>query len=199
MTAFVYKRRTALDHYLRLLGFAVKADTYENVLDTLGKGIQKAVDRISVDQDDDAVVDYEAEIIENMLGTAFVVCQAQANAVLQAALKIPAQAMKGHEIRKLGPRFDTDYSKVEILWALANYFKHRDEWGRSMWSNPAKREKSTVETIKAAGLTPGSSGNLRDGAKALGNVSFADVWMFYGIVRDWSEKVSEHIRIQNGR
>jgi hypothetical protein len=199
MVAFVYKPRTALDHYLRLLGFAVKADTYESVLSSLGEGIKNAVDHIELEPDDDGVVDYEAEIIENILGTAFVVCQAQANAVLQAALKIPKQTMKDYEIRKLGPRFDKDYSKVEILWALANYFKHRDAWGRSMWTNPGRLEKSTIEAIKAAGLTPGSSSNLRDGAKALGNVSFTDVRIFYGLVRDWSEKVSEHIRMLNGR
>lgn len=199
MTAFVYKPRTALDVRLRLLDFAIKADTYENVLNALGRGIREAVGRTESVSDDDAVIDYETQIIENMLGTAFVVCQAQANAVLQAALNIPEQTIKDSEIRKLGPRFDKDYSKVEVLWALANYFKHRDEWGRSMWSNPGNREKLTVDAIKAAGLSVGSSGNLRTGAEALGNVSYTDVGVFYGVVRDWSENVGEHIRVQTGR
>ena len=199
MTAFVYKRRTALDVRLQLLDIAIKADTYENVLSALGRGIREAVGRVETGPNDDAVIDYETEIIENMLGTAFVVCQAQANAVLQAALKIPGQTMKDYEIRKLGPRFDGNYSKVEVLWALANYFKHRDEWGRSMWSNPGKREKSTVDAIKAAGLSVGSTGNLRMGAEALGNRSYTDAGVFYGVVRDWSEKVGEDARRLTGQ
>ena len=64
---------------------------------------------------------------------------------------------------------------------------------------PGNREKSTVHAIKAAGLSVGSSGNLRDGEEALGNVSYTDVRKVYGVVREWSEKVCENIRIQAGR
>ena len=197
MAAFVYRGRTALDIHLRILDYAVTADTYETVLNALGGGIRKSVGRIDSDPDDDGVVDYETDIIENMLGAAFVVCQAQVNAVLEAALKVPQQTRKKHEIRKLGPSFDTSYSKVEILWALANYFKHRDEWG-TKWSNAGSREKLTVDAIKAAGLSADSpGGNLRTGAEALGNASpYSDVEIFYRVVREWSEKVREDIRIR---
>jgi hypothetical protein len=29
---------------------------------------------------------------------------------------------KAHEVRAIGDRFDTNYSKIEVLWALANYY-----------------------------------------------------------------------------
>jgi hypothetical protein len=70
MAAFVYKRRTALDFTLRLLDFAIANDSYESVLAALGTGIREAAKRIENAGDEEAVADYETEIIENMLGDA---------------------------------------------------------------------------------------------------------------------------------
>ncbi len=61
-----------------------------------------------------------------MLGVSYVVCQAQITAVVQAALNVPDHGLNARGVRALGPRFNDDYSRVEVLWALANYFKHRD-------------------------------------------------------------------------
>jgi hypothetical protein len=42
--AFVYKRRTALDVWLKMLDYAVDADTYERVLLELGGGIRRSAE-----------------------------------------------------------------------------------------------------------------------------------------------------------
>jgi hypothetical protein len=94
----------------------------------------------------------------------------------------------------MGPRFDARWSKIELLWALANYFKHRDEWSSHSWTDPKGPEQHTVPVILAAGLKPGSTGNLRRGAEALGNSDYADMSVLQTVIREWADQVREAIR-----
>jgi hypothetical protein len=206
MTDFVYKRPLPLSIPLRLLDYAIKADTYESVLSALGSGILAAAKRI--DRGGEEVADYEVEIVENLLGVAYVACQQQINAIVHAVLRLPDAhtvlhlAERGPSARVLrdhGPRFDSNYSKAEVLWELANYFKHRDEWPRDTWTNPPTRTEHTLRVIMATGLSGGSAGgNLRTGAEALGNTNYSDVEMFQEIIRSWAAEVRENIRDKFG-
>lgn len=199
--------------YLHLLDGAVSDDTYERVLATLGAGVKTAANKIdaaanSGDPDTiEIVTDIETEIVENLLGAAYVVCQTKITAVVQAAIKARRQILKesssfitfgdrAEQVRRLGEPFDCNYSKIEVLWQLGNYFKHREEWdlvktdeGRD-W-NPSGNTKRTITVIKAAGLSLGSTGNLRTGADALGNNEYSNMMAFTKIISDWSEYVRE--------
>jgi hypothetical protein len=175
--AFASKRRTALDLNLRVFERAVAADNYEIVLATLGIGVLELSHRIRSTDTQGPIVDYETQTIEDMLGAAYVACQGQINAVVRAALKIPGQTLGETELRALGPRFNPEYSKNEVLWALANYFKHRDEWSKDTWDKPPKR----------------SNENLRAGAAALGNKQYCEMAVFNRIVQRWSAHVREHV------
>lgn len=208
MSTFVYRGRTALDVHVRLLDYAIGAATgaYQDDLVTLGAGVRKAAQRIDrAPRDDDAYIADETQVIENMLGTAYVVCQNQITAVVQAALKVadgaPTVAIfdgakRESGVRSLGPQFGHGLSKVEVLWQLGNYFKHRDEWDPVAWDGG---NRFTVDAIKAAGLEPLNSGNLRNGAEALGNTEYADMSVFQEIIRSWSEDVRKHILAELGR
>jgi hypothetical protein len=201
-----FARRTNASILLRLLDYAVDNDTYARVLRTLGTGIKIAAGRIETaarqgpDDYADAVVDEETEIIESLLGTACVLCQTPITAVTQAALQARRQGLrdgrtflaftdKSHEVRTLGDPFDTNHSKIEVLWALGNYFKHRDEWTRSTWTKPTGLAAFTVPLLLAAGLAPSSTGNLRTGAEALGNSDYSNMSVFEGIVQNWANEV----------
>jgi hypothetical protein len=181
-----YKPRSAAQIRFRLLRYAIEDDTCEGVLGVLAEGVTTAAARIEraeeqgPDEFAEAVADDEIRIIEGLLGAAFIVCQTQITAVTEAALRCRAHAIRGglsfpafgdknHEVRRLGPRFDARWSKIEVLWALANYFKHHDEWPPRTWTNPRGLARFTVPVISAAGLQESSSGNLRTGAEALGN------------------------------
>jgi hypothetical protein len=197
MSAFVYKRRSPLSIPLRLLDYAIAADSYESVLSALGSGIRVAEKRINSGGEE--VAEYEAEIIENLLGVAYVTCQPQITAVVQAVLRLPDHGLNARALRDRGPRFDGNYSQVEVLWNLANYFKHRDEWSRDTWTNPPhKMTEHTVKVITAVGLESGSTGNLRTGAEALGNTAYGDVTVFQEIIRLWGTDVREYIRSKFG-
>jgi hypothetical protein len=179
--------------------------------DVLGRGIKAAAARIDraaksgPDEYADAVTDTEIVIIEGLLGVAYVVCQTHITAIAQAALRCRARTVtdglkftafgdRDHEVRCMGPRFDAQWSKIELLWALGNYFKHRDEWSSDSWTNPQGLERHTVPVILAAGLEPGSNGNLRAGAEALGNPDYADTSVFQRVIREWADQVRKAIQ-----
>lgn len=211
-----YRPRSAADIRLRLLDYAVEDDTYSSVLQLLGMGIKSATARISEAEGSGSpdtaefVTDAETEFIENLLGAAYVICQAQITGVTQAALRAREQAIKDgltlsafgdkpHDVRAFGEQFDSAWSKIEVLWALANYFKHCDEWSPSTWTTPNGAARYTVPVITAAGLTQGSTGNLRTGADALGHADHSDMAVFEHLIRDWSEEVRRLTRAAFGR
>lgn len=191
-----YSPPTARDVALRLLDCAVNDDTYASVLSALEAGIKAVAARIDA-LPDAAQFKVEVEVIENFLGTAYVLCQTQITAVTEAALWVRKVAPdnstlpdKAHEIRNLGDKFNnSSYSKIDVLWALANYFKHRDEWCPSTWTNPTGKAKYTVPVLKAAGLQTCSTGNLRTGAEVLGNDDYANLAVFEDIIAHWAEEV----------
>jgi hypothetical protein len=183
---FKYRGRTLLSIQLRLLDHAVDSDVHESVLRELGHAIRKCRERLDRTHDDDPSIDLERELIESLLGTAYVVCQAKITAVVARAAELLAK--KPHEIRAMGPGFDTDFSKIEVLWALGNYFKHGDEWERSEWDAPTGLRRQTVSALTAAGLK--RSPSFRTGAEALGNRSpYTDAAAFGEIVDEWAAEV----------
>src|SRR5262249_8866658 len=91
---FRYKRLTAIEFFLRLLEYAIQNDTHP------GRGIKAAAARIDravksgSDDSAEAVIDTETEIVEGLLGAAYVVCQTQITAIAQAALQCCARTVK---------------------------------------------------------------------------------------------------------
>jgi hypothetical protein len=140
--------------------------------------------RVSDDKDHyEAVCDEEASVIENLLGCAFVVCQTQITSLVVRVRGLHRYFEKAHPGRRLTTTNATkgklmctrsavlhssDYTEVETVDALANYFKHRDEWPRD-WNKLKKpNEKRTARIVLSAGGDMGSTGNLSVGAEALG-------------------------------
>jgi hypothetical protein len=205
---FRYRGYTALDIRLRQLEGAISNDTYSRVFGSLSEGIQAAASRIDeVERDAPEetarmVVEDECDVIESLLGAAYVVCQVPITDVTQRTLRI-CQLMsessrpfaRKTDVRALGRQFDAEFSQVEVLWALGNYFKHREEWDRAEWKElKLKRpEKDTIPVLEAIGLQESSSGNLRRGAEALGNAGFTELSVFEDIIRQWASEVRETI------
>ena len=206
---------------LTLLDLALRDTTFENVLRHLGEGVSAASRRANSPEGHedwvDAVVDEECDFIEDILGAAVVVCQTRITAITSLALQLGQRALdKGtpfaafggrkEDVRALGEAASlpavpgkSSFSKVEVLWALANYFKHRDEWRKMDWTKLSGQEQRTVEVIAAVGLRSGSTGNLRQGAQVLGNASYADTDVFAQAVNEWGEKVRDAIKKELGQ
>jgi hypothetical protein len=190
--------------WLDLLRMVVQDGTYRTVLDTLAQEICAAsvrVDHAMATGGPDwreAVIDEECDLVEELLGTAFITCQTQITSITSQALNLRQEALNADEIafsafdgtkeglRSLGDPLDppATASRVDMIWALANYFKHRDEWHVD-WSKLDRQAKRTAEVVKQVGLRTCCTGNLRRGAEALGNPNYTELWVFADIIDKW--------------
>jgi len=181
-------------------------------LSALGEGVRRCAKRI--DEADasghaeyaDAVTDEECDVIETLLGSAFTVCQTHIAKVVSDVKTLHRLAGKGSK-GKSGVRLTTTngektdimrlgctqvgssgVSLVQALDALANYFKHREEWIGD-WASLSGHAAKTAPTITLLGLQKGSTGNLRRGAKLLGNTGFDNMNAFANILEEWHKEV----------
>lgn len=189
------------------LAAGVEDRTYTRVLDTLGLGVKScaaAIDAAAGEDPDwyDWLTDEECSVVENLLGAAYVVCQAHIATITSRALWLRAQTLKSGgsftgfdggalAVRSLGTPLVAhgNVIDVELVWELANYFKHRMEWRGRDWSSFTKQAKKTTDVISLAGLERGSTGNLRTGSGALGNHAFEKMDAFAGVIDAWGKRL----------
>jgi hypothetical protein len=182
----------------------------ERVLQTLGVAVDAcsgAITRAEISGDAayiDAVVDDECDVIENLLGAAFVACQADISAIISHVNRMHKRALsEGHHLassncNKAGIlALDNQlvatwtYSYVQVIDAVANYFKHRDEW-RGPWAQfpPVSRQGKTVAIITVVGAKQGSTGNMRTSVTALGISNYSNLTILYEHIASWADNVA---------
>lgn len=68
-----------------------------------------------------------------------------------------------HEVRQHPPQTiaGAQHSDASVIHAVANYFKHQEEWTRSDWTNLSRLSQYTIPKIKPIGISQGATGNLR--------------------------------------
>jgi hypothetical protein len=145
------------------------------------------------------VVDEETEVIEDLLGTAFVICQTYITIAVSNIMKLHGlfqklekRALSGLEHSKSGimglgaaPIGTTGYTDIQVIDAFANYFKHREEWHTDWTKLKTALQRKTRDIIVAAGASGRSTGNLRIGAETLGNVQYHQVTAFADRIDSW--------------
>jgi hypothetical protein len=208
------KRTRLYAMYLRLLGDSVVSANIDLVLRAIGEAIAASESRMDALDHDvnseylDAVVDDETDVIENLLGASFVVCQTYISAVVSrvdalhslykgqhGGAELTTTSTRKRDIMGFGsPRVrGSIFTEVQVIDAFANYFKHRDEW-TGKWCKLREPSAATARIIQAVGASWGSTGNLRTGAKVLRNESYADVVLFADILRRWLRSVHDAYR-----
>jgi len=152
----------------------------------------------------DAIVDDETELIETLAGAAFVVCQTHITAVVTNAIGIldslrsdaPQQPLPlkpdKHALLSSGSPLDSpsQLTRVQVIDAAANYFKHNDEWGPD-WSSVRGISARTVANLVALGLNQGSTGNLRQVLQVLGITEYDQLQQLAYDVADWAGTIAQ--------
>lgn len=147
-------------------------------------------------------------IIETQIGLILVMCQTYITTVVSKVgcfykdyetvfdkkllrINITKQALMANH----GPRIkNIKYSSVEIVDALANYFKHHEEWGGnlSLLSGNAKRTAEITSTMGAnLNLSLWYSQNLTKCIKKLGVGCMKDLFLLPQIIDDWKYDVGK--------
>lgn len=184
-------------------------------LDILGDAIKATSRRIDDAQKTgdaewlEIVVDEECAIIEDLIGTAFVVRQTYITGVVSRIVGLhtyhdkngpnPLVTTSGNKhgpkgaspsILRFGSRKigRSGRTAVELIDAFANYFKHHEEWTGS-WSNLKGGSTSTARAVMSVGARRGSTGNLRTGAERLGNKEYWDFEAFQKCLTRWTNNL----------
>jgi hypothetical protein len=103
---------------------------------------------------------------------------------------------------------------VEVVNAIANYWKHHDEAATYLvpqdeflelqWdiSGLGPNERNTVKIVSTLGMSPGSSANLRTAIPVLGMIDYHDLSPLRRILEAWAhhlaQKVEEALRELSG-
>jgi len=191
------------DIQCKRLGFSYQYDLLSNIVDAQILAIRKASEfyeesKKSGFQDYiEIVAEEQGDIVEGLIGCSFVVCQVYITHVvsrvqsLQNTAKNDSKELKTtpdskQEIRRsFSPKVSsTNIGYVEAINALANYFKHNEEWGE--WAKQTGQEKQTISIIQPLGLSYGSSRNLSKGLQTLGG----DLQALFHILKKWQSDLS---------
>jgi hypothetical protein len=87
------------------------------------------------------------------------------------------------------------YTEIQIIDAFANYFKHSDQWPLD-WSKADGQSKDTIEIIQSVGAQPGSSGNMRTGAEALGCPTYNNLDSLLDKITQWRDELVKQYRTE---
>lgn len=161
------------------------------------------------------VAEYESDYIEELIGAAFLILQSKIRRVVNAAIQLAA-TMKADEhietpslidrsrIKSIGGGYkDTDNSLISYVWALANYFKHRDDWTHDVWASeeeledfPSKKrlqenEVKTRKIVQQAGIVEFSTGNMMTGLKFFDISPYSSCEKLARSIQQWADSVYE--------
>lgn len=156
------------------------------------------------------VIEEETALVENLLGTAFVLCQSyiafvvsRVKALHKSCEKIGVQLSTTDgsktDIMRFGNQLllGTQYSQVQAINAFANYFKHHEEW-KGHWEQLKGKPAGTVQVLLETGAKQFSTGNFSTAAKRLGNESYKNLEVFAKILRGWGQAVHERYNVELG-
>lgn len=212
---------------LALFRVSGERDTLDRLHHTIEREITKsfkAVEKAKTAKNQDyldAIIDDECDQIEQLLGLAFVAAQVFVNKIRTRWTKTVPDDVKrrfrgGSEpsdlLKKSPLHAGSKYHVVEVINAVANYWKHSEEWPiieasinvkgrrglRPMWDLHSTKEsqKYTVEIITDLGMSCGSTGNLRHAVEVLGVQNCGDLSALRKILFDWADSLYEETRAE---
>jgi len=159
----------------------------------------------------DAVAETESDYLEEIVGASFLVLQAKIRRVTRAAERL-AKFMREHHgltitgldhqsVLALGGSYrKTGHSRIELIWAVGNYYKHRDEWDAEVWKDPPtgaqgrdplRQSRGTRRTVEKLGIVQHSTGNMRRAYEFVGVKPYSKCEKLAEKVHAWAVKVYE--------
>jgi len=144
--------------------------------------------------------EHDIEVVELLVGSAFVLGQAAITQAVSIIKKIREKAGKPPCVpcEKRGimelvapVHNETGLSKITIIDAAANYSKHHYEWSDD-WSGPPG-SKPTIDIVVKLGLGPKGYHNLEHALRELGMLP-NNILPLAQLVGQWRAQLAAHIR-----
>ena len=84
---------------------------------------------------------------------------------------------------------------IGLIWDVANYYKHRDEWSDEVWEHVGKSDRwleqarRTRRSVQKIGIVQSSTGNLRTAYEFFGITPYSNCRQLAEKVQAWAEGV----------
>jgi hypothetical protein len=131
--------------------------TVGSVLNALSdglRGLERILSAANSSEIEQWQIDDSLEVADNLWGVAFVTSQVYISAVVNSVTHLSratSKQLKAALLKLHSPLLDgTSITQMQLCDAIANYYKHHEEWGR--WSRTRGNEK-TFDVLVAAGFT----------------------------------------------
>jgi hypothetical protein len=138
----------------------------KRILDALSLALAR-VKQDATEATEDYEFDWAIEHCESLLGIAFVTAQTYINGTIADANRIirPRKLSKEQLVKEFGEQLPGSVvRKVELCDAIANYFKHHDEWGN--WLSVGRHQRTT-SILLAGGINESEEFPCRKAADIL--------------------------------
>lgn len=194
--------------YLESLSIAFQYDITFDVLHELHKTIERVSNRTfditkGVSQDIAELIWEDTNAaVDDLHGAAFVICQAAITSIVSRVKTLHKFAQSAGNAINSVPNDkgqllafksavipSKTVTQVEAIDALANYFKHHDEW-RAGWADPDARSKAAIATLQALGFQYGNSAILRNAV----TLFESDLLALVNAVNVWHEAIVAELR-----
>jgi hypothetical protein len=138
-----------------------------------------------------------------LIGSAFVLGQAAITQTISIAKKIHDLAGKPSWLphgkntlmsTEASKHDKTGLSKITLIDAVANYFKHSYEWPDG-WVGASQKQQDTINLVLVLGLAPSGDQNFETAMRELG-VGAHDMAPLSVLVHEWRERLAAHFRGQ---
>lgn len=230
MTSFSYQKKTGLDLARFLFENSIPEENpvIDSLAVSIQK-LEKWIQKLMADDPDDErglhdLTIEEGCLLDDLVGISFIVCQRGITSVVSnydflrkqwlehqktihyveptndfLGIPISPKNLKQELMVAANPAL-CSFSKIAMIDAFANYYKHRDEWTND-WKDLTKQGMRTVDVIRAAGADPGSLClNCRKGYQTLtGETSLVRLDLLWKIILDWSRAIREKCLEDLGR
>lgn len=149
--------------------------------------------------------EHHLEVISVLLGAAFVIAQATITQVVALAKR--ARRLAGEpawlpsskaDLMRIGSSVNeqTGQTEIVVVYALANYFKHRDEWPEDWNTADATRQQAqTIDIVRKLGLSPDNFDNLHLAASVL-HLDGKRIRQLMKTTERWKNKVTDELIIK---
>ncbi len=151
--------------------------------------------------------EHDIAVVQLLIGSAFVLGQAAITQAVSIATKLRDEAKKPSWLPKGKATLmliaapiekETGLSKIVLIDAVANYFKHHYEWPDD-WSESCPIEKTTadktISIVRELGLIAKGQHNLTRALQQLGAAP-DDTTPLSKLVQEWREQLAAYLRNQ---
>jgi hypothetical protein len=149
--------------------------------------------------------EHDLEVVQLLAGAAFVLGQAAIVEAISIATKIRELAgdppwlprdKSGLMRTAASIHAVTRESKITLINAIANYFKHHYEWPAT-WTGAPPRQQRTIDIVRKFGFSPQYEDNIEIALRGFG-LAVNDLQPLATTVQSWREGLAEFIRTRLG-